>query len=103
MPSEIKELNSLPPTIAYARLLGELHRLIGEGKGDSEEAEAISDQGDGPWQGMTRQKQSRRGDLATDLNVLRDGGLVPAVMMAGGRRIVQFTWPTMQIARTTSR
>jgi hypothetical protein len=74
MPSAIKALNTQPPVIAYARLLLDMHRLIVEGKGDSEEAEALSDRMDAPWYAMTGQEQARMRGLATDLNALRDGG-----------------------------
>jgi tetratricopeptide (TPR) repeat protein len=74
MPIEAKQLNALPPVLAYARLTIEMHRLIGEGKGDSEEAEALADQMDTPWYAMTAQEQSRMRGLSSDLHALREGG-----------------------------
>ena len=38
-----------PDYVTYKRLLTELDRLIAEGKGDDEEAEAVRDRMDGPW------------------------------------------------------
>jgi tetratricopeptide (TPR) repeat protein len=75
MPSEIKELNTTqPPALAYAQLLIDMHRLIVEGKGDSEEAEALAERMDAPWHAMTGQEQARMRGLAADLNALREGG-----------------------------
>src|SRR5262249_7456201 len=65
---------SPPPAFAYARLLIEMHRFIGEGKGDSPEAETLADQMDAPWYAMTAQEQARMRGLAADLHALRDGG-----------------------------
>jgi hypothetical protein len=68
------QLDSKPPVIAYAQLLREMHRLIKEGKGDSEEAEALADRMDSPWYAMTVREQSRMRGLAADLHALRDSG-----------------------------
>jgi tetratricopeptide (TPR) repeat protein len=51
-----------------------MHRLIDEGKGDTEEAEALADQMDFPWYAMTAKEQSRMRGLAADLHSLREGG-----------------------------
>jgi tetratricopeptide (TPR) repeat protein len=69
-----KCLNSLPPVIAYARLLRELQRLADEGKADSQEAEAVTELMDAPWYAMTDQEQSRMRGLSADLYALREGG-----------------------------
>jgi len=74
MTNEIKALSTQPPAFVYARLLIDLHRLIGEGKGDSEEAEAIADRMDAPWYAMTGREQARMRGLAVDLHAMRDGG-----------------------------
>ena len=74
MPTEAEALNTPPPIIAYAQLLVEMHRLIGEGKGDSEEAEALADHMDTPWYAMIAQEQTRMRGLAADLHALREGG-----------------------------
>jgi tetratricopeptide (TPR) repeat protein len=73
MPNNIKELSTQVPAIAYARLLIDMHRLIGEGKGDSQEAEALADRMDAPWYAMTAKDQDRMRGLAADLNALREG------------------------------
>jgi hypothetical protein len=73
MPSEIGMLSTQLPTIAYARLLREMHRLVGEGKGDSDEAELVADAMEAPWYAMTSQEQTRMRGLATDLNALKEG------------------------------
>jgi tetratricopeptide (TPR) repeat protein len=74
MPSETLAFSTQPPAIAYARLLVEMHRLIGEGKGDAEETEALAERMDAPWYAMTAQEQARMRGLAADLNALREGG-----------------------------
>src|SRR5438132_69343 len=74
MPLDAKPLSPQPPAIAYARLLREMHRLIGEGKGDSEDAEALVERMDVPWHALTAQEQSRMRGLSADLHTLREGG-----------------------------
>jgi tetratricopeptide (TPR) repeat protein len=74
MPSAPKALNTVSPVIAYARLLLEMHRLIDDGQGDSDEAEALADRMDAPWHAMTGLEQGRMRGLAADLNALREGG-----------------------------
>src|SRR5258708_38149147 len=74
MPTEADALSTQPPVLAYARLLTEMHRLIREGKGDSEEAEALADRMDAPWYAMTAQEQARMRGLSADLHALREGG-----------------------------
>ena len=74
MPTDTEALITLTPPIAYARLLIKIHRLNSEGKGDSEEAEALADQMDAPWYSMTAQEQTRMRGLSVDLYSLREGG-----------------------------
>jgi hypothetical protein len=74
MAIETAQLDSLPPVIAYARLLSEMHRLALEGKEDSAEAEALADRMDAPWHAMTPQEQARMRGLSADLYALTEGG-----------------------------
>jgi tetratricopeptide (TPR) repeat protein len=74
MPSEVRPVNTGPPVIAYARFLLDLHKLISEGKGDGEEAEAVADRMDAPWRAMKSHEQARMRGLAADLNTLRGDG-----------------------------
>jgi tetratricopeptide (TPR) repeat protein len=67
-------LSPLPPTIAYAKLLIDMHRLVCEAKGDSEEAEALAERMDAPWYAMSGPEQERMRGLAADLNALREDG-----------------------------
>jgi tetratricopeptide (TPR) repeat protein len=85
MPIEAKLLNALPPVLAYARLTMEMHRLINDGKGDSEEAEALADKMDAPWYAMTAQEQSRMRGLSADLYAIREGGPKRVMMTAEQR------------------
>src|SRR5438034_1313428 len=63
-----------PPVLAYARLLRVSQELIDQGKGDSEEAVALSEEMDVPWQAMTDQEQDRMRGLSVDLYTLAEGG-----------------------------
>ena len=74
MPTDVEALTTQHPALAYARLLIEMHRLIGEGKGDGEEAEALAERMDAPWYAMTTQEQTRMRGLSADLHALRGGG-----------------------------
>src|ERR1041384_6092785 len=74
MPTEINGLDTGSPVIAYARLLTHLHVLADNEKGDSEEAEAVTERMDAPWYAMTHEEQDRMRGLAADLNALREGG-----------------------------
>lgn len=40
----------------YLRLLTQLHELIAQGRGDSDEADIIRDQMDGPWYQLDRRQ-----------------------------------------------
>jgi tetratricopeptide (TPR) repeat protein len=74
MPTKTNALDAQPPALVYARLLILLHRLIGQGLGDSEEAEATADQMDSSWYALSAQEQTRMRGLAADLHALREGG-----------------------------
>ncbi len=60
-----------PDYVTYERLLIELHHLIGEGKGDDEEAEALRDQMDDPWYKLSPEEDDRLGGLSADLYMLQ--------------------------------
>jgi hypothetical protein len=62
------------PARSYARLLLRLHALIAMGQGDSEEADAIRDRLDAPWDGLMEAEQDRLGGLSEDLYQLADHG-----------------------------
>ena len=57
-----------------ARLLRELHLLFLQGKDQSKEADAIRDDMESPWYGMTPDEQERIGGLSEDLYALADNG-----------------------------
>src|ERR1019366_7741865 len=62
------------PVAEYARHLLALHALDLQGKHNSGEADAIRDEMDAPWYGMTEQERDRMGGLSEDLYALADGG-----------------------------
>ena len=68
------------PVLEYARHLRALHALDLQGKHISEEADAIRDQMDAPWDAMTSEEQERMRWLSEDLYVLTEGG-PPSVTM----------------------
>ena len=61
-----------PNYVAYERLLIELHRLIADGKGDDDEAEAVRDQMDAPWYRLSTEEDDRMSGLSADLYMLQD-------------------------------
>src|SRR5438128_755191 len=61
-----------PYYLAYEILLKKLHRLIAEGKGDTDEADLVRDEMDGPERELTRTEDNRLGGLAADLYMLID-------------------------------
>lgn len=61
-----------PDYTTYERLLIELHRLIAEGKGDDEEAEAVRDEMDAPEQRLSQDEIMRLNGLSADLYMLQD-------------------------------
>ncbi|MGP0065676.1 MAG: hypothetical protein ACLQGP_18990 [Isosphaeraceae bacterium] len=60
------------PYREYVRLLRNLHALIAEGKGDSDEADQLRDLMDDPWYQMTPEEVRRVRDLSADLYTLVD-------------------------------
>jgi hypothetical protein len=72
-----------PPAKAYARLLVQLHGLLAEGKGDTDEADAIRDQMDGPGYALTADEDARLGGLSEDLYALAEGGAKPNTASSG--------------------
>ena len=56
----------------YVNLLRELHSLIAEGKGDTEEAERLRDLMDSPWYNMNAEEIRRVRGLSADLHSLVD-------------------------------
>src|SRR4051812_43073449 len=67
------QTSDLPPSLAYARLLRETHRLIAGGQGDGNEADTIADRMDAPWHAMTGREQSRMRGLSVDLYSIAEG------------------------------
>lgn len=71
-PNELVEPKETPLR-AYTRMLRQVHDLIAQGKGDSQEAEALADQMDSPWYAMSAQEQELVGGLSEDLYALAEG------------------------------
>jgi tetratricopeptide (TPR) repeat protein len=63
---------TLAPSQEYARLLRELHSLIAQGTGDTDEAEQIRDLMDDPWNQLSEQDVRRVRGLSADLYTLHD-------------------------------
>jgi hypothetical protein len=61
-----------PYYVEYERLLRELHRLIAEGRGDTEEADLIRDDMDVPERKLSREEQDRLDGLSADLYMLQE-------------------------------
>ena len=57
-----------PDYVTYERLLVEIDRLIADGKGDNEEAEAVRDQMDPPWYRLSSEETDHIGSLSIGLN-----------------------------------
>jgi tetratricopeptide (TPR) repeat protein len=74
-----------PPAKVYARLLVKLHGLIAEGKGESDEADAIRDEMDRPGYALTAEEDNRLGGLSADLYALVEGGAKPVAASAPER------------------
>lgn len=70
--NKMNKLAENPEYIAYEKLLIELHRLIADGKGDDEEAEAVRDAMDTPWYRLSREEDDRMSGLSADLYMLQD-------------------------------
>ena len=58
---------SLSAKEEYERLLRKLHKLIHEGKSDSDEAEKIRDEMDEPWKKMTDNEEEEIACLSEEL------------------------------------
>jgi tetratricopeptide (TPR) repeat protein len=58
------------PAQKYARFLLELHKLSGQGKEETEEAEAIRDLMDSPWNDLGQTERDRLNGLSEDLYAL---------------------------------
>src|SRR5262245_23804635 len=74
MANEANTPGTQPPVLAYARLLRQVHALIAQGKGDTDEADALADLMDAPWYAMTPAEQARMRGLSADLYGLSEGG-----------------------------
>jgi hypothetical protein len=74
------------PARTYARLLRKLHALIAEGKGDSSEAEAVSEQMDEPAQALTAEERERLSGLSEDFYALAEGAGQPVALSSEERR-----------------
>jgi len=51
----------------YEKLLRELHELIAQGKGETDEADEIRDRMDRPWHALTLEEQERLSQLSEEL------------------------------------
>ena len=58
----------------YSSLLADMHRLVSEGQGDSEQAENLAGRMDASWNAMTAIEQSRMRSLAARLNAKQQAG-----------------------------
>ncbi len=74
------------PARTYARLLRQLHALIVEGKGDSSEAAALSDQMDEPGRALAAEERDRLSGLSEDLYALAEGAGQPVALSPQERR-----------------
>jgi tetratricopeptide (TPR) repeat protein len=59
-----------PAYVEYERLLKELHGVIAQGKGDSDEADAIREAMEAPERGLNRMEITRLNGLSADLYML---------------------------------
>lgn len=55
----------------YAACVRALHRLFVDGKGDGDEADALRDRMDEPWEALTSEQQALASGLTADLNWIR--------------------------------
>jgi hypothetical protein len=63
-----------------ARLLLELHCLIGEGRGDTDQADRLRDEMDPLWDQLDERERDRIGGLSEDLHGLREARPAPLPM-----------------------
>jgi hypothetical protein len=68
------------PARTYARFLRQLHALIAEGKGDSSEAEALSEQMDDSAKELTAEERDRLSGLSEDFYALAEGAGQPVAL-----------------------
>lgn len=61
-----------PYYVQYERLLKELSRLMAEGKGNADEADAVRDEMDVPWYKLSEEETKRLRGLSADLYMLQD-------------------------------
>lgn len=61
-----------PYYVQYERLLEELSHLMAEGKGDTDEADAIRDEMDVPWYKLSQEETDRMRGVSADLYMLQD-------------------------------
>src|SRR5579871_6740661 len=61
-----------PNYVRSESLLKDLHRLIAEGKGDSDEADTLRDAMDIPWRTLSREEIDRLNGLSSDLYMLQN-------------------------------
>ena len=64
----MNKFSGSPDYVTYERLLVEIDRLIADGKGDNEEAEAVRDQMDTPWYRLSSEETDHIGSLSIGLN-----------------------------------
>lgn len=72
MTTAAKPLTMNPNYLAMVRGTRELHQLLGAGKDDSPEADAIRDATDGPWEALSEIERNRARNLAEDLYSLAE-------------------------------
>lgn len=68
----VNEQHSSAPFLEYVRLLIQLHKLIQEGRDESEEGEAIRDEMDGPGNRLTEEEKNSIHQLSADLDAIGD-------------------------------
>jgi len=61
-----------PDYVQYERLLDELSRLMAEGKGDTNEADAVRDEMDAPWYKLSQEEIDRLRGVSADLYMLQE-------------------------------
>jgi|GEM_PF-907384 len=96
-------LSSEAPARAYVKLLIEVHRLIQEGKGDTDEADKVREQMNEPWYEMTDEEQKRLQWLSHDLYALAEGSVQPIAMAPEERARYGSEWGRAYAARDWDR
>ncbi len=67
-----------PDYVRSILLLRRLHGMIAEGKGDTDEADAVRDEMDAPWYALSEEEVARLNRLAADLYTLDEIPAIPA-------------------------